>query len=844
MAMNAHAQALVGLITSANLRFVIPVYQRPYSWDEEQCEQLWDDILYVGNRPQDRHFTGSVVWVQDGTFSASGIQPMLLIDGQQRITTIMLIIAALANYSREHSDQSLRFSYAEIMQRGYLVDTFRQGEDRYKLTLTRGDRKTLESIVENLVNPDSVIDEESAKLVANYQYFSNRIALLEDPNIVWDGVQRLDVVSISLDANQDNPQLIFESMNSTGKDLSSADLIRNYVLMGLPKEEQDSLYLNHWRNIELTLGADSYEDVFDEFLRNYLTVLYAPEPLVKRDIYYIFKRHVAEHGYDKEGRIVELLREMERFANYYACIMNGKETDSDIKDRLANLRKLDVSLINPLLLSFYDDFNQGAFDHGGFLRLLSLTESYIFRRSICDVASNSLSKFLPSIIAKLNKVQDAGGNYVEAFESFLMLEAGTARRFPDNAEFFNALVTRDAYHYRRSLYLLSNLENLHHPKDPLNLDDGNFSIEHVMPQNALASSGWRDTLNGMDESTFNILVNNLGNLTLTAYNSELSDSSFASKKERYIGGYGKDYLVISDIMRKADSWDEKQIRERAKELAHDAEIRWTYLNVDNATAKGYEQKKTKSATGRSAIFKDLFDGGFITSGTLLFPKGDQYSMTASVTAGGLIRLPNGETFKSPSLAAQRVIELTNGGKSSRNGWQFWIVGSDGPVLDSIRSQYLLSKGGSVTSDVRSFRVAFWDGFYDYCSNNEAFISCFNDPGSRADNHDPWASFGMNMPDMHVSALLYSREKQYGVELWVDTLEAYKKVYPLKDEFNNLCLAEMDLAPTWDALDEPKKSRHIIVKRDASFDEEDWTVMYQWIMAWMFKMRELALAAAE
>ena len=147
--------------------------------------------------------------------------------------------------------------------------------------------------------------------------------------------------------------------------------------------------------------------------------------------------------------------------------------------------------MNPLLLSLYDDYYQGVFDRKGFLRILGLIESYVFRRSVCDVATNSLNKFLPSVIAKLNKVQDEGGDYVEAFESYLMLEAGTARRFPDNAEFFNALTTRDAYHYRRALYLLSNLENLHHPKDPLNLSGGTFTIEHVMPQNAVSAEGWR-----------------------------------------------------------------------------------------------------------------------------------------------------------------------------------------------------------------------------------------------------------------------------------------------------------------------------------------------------------------
>ncbi len=842
MAMNAHAQALVGLITSANLRFVIPVYQRPYSWDEEQCEQLWDDILYVGSRPQERHFTGSVVWVQDGTFSASGIQPMLLIDGQQRITTLTLVIAALANYARSNPEAALRFSYNEIMQRGYLVDTFRQGEDRYKLTLTRGDKNTLESIVENLVDPDFAINEESSKLIENFAFFSKRIEAMEDPNIVWDGIQRLDVVSISLDANQDNPQLIFESMNSTGKDLSSADLIRNFVLMGLPKEKQDALYLNHWRNIELTLGADSYEDTFDEFLRNYLIVLYAPEPLVKRDIYHIFKRHVYDRGYNKDDRIVELLREMERFASYYACITRGTETSPERARVLANLRRLDVTVVNPLLLSLYDDYDQGAFDDEGFLHMLSLIESYVFRRSICDVATNSLNKLLPSVIAKLNKVQDEGGNYVEALEAFLFLESGTARRFPDNAEFFNALTTRDAYHYRRSLYLLANLENMHHPKDPMNLWDGNFTIEHIMPQNALSAPGWADTVEGLEEEAFSTLLNNLGNLTLSACNSELSDGSFQDKKQRYVGGYGKDYLVLSDAVRKADTWGEAQITERAKELAHEAEKRWGYLSIDPSTARKYDQRKTKQVAGRSAIFRNIFEAGLVPPGTVLVPKSDNYPVTATVTDAGLLELPNGETFKSPSLAAIRAVSLTTGGTGARNGWGFWKAGADGPTLDKLRAQYLLSKGEKITSDVKSFRIAFWDGFYDYCGNNEAFTSCFNDPSDRADNPDSWASFGIGTPNMHIGALVSSYDGSCGVELWVDSLEAYERVLPYKTAFESRWPQEAGTQVKWDDHDEEKKSRRVVAQTTVNYDEDDWTTIYRWIVSWMLRIRELAMAA--
>ena len=612
--------------------------------------------------------------------------------------------------------------------------------------------------------------------------------------------------------------------------------------MGLPKEKQDALYLNHWRNIELTLGADSYEDTFDEFLRNYLIVLYAPEPLVKRDIYHIFKRHVYDRGYNKDDRIVELLREMERFASYYACITRGTETSPERARVLANLRRLDVTVVNPLLLSLYDDYDQGAFDDEGFLHMLSLIESYVFRRSICDVATNSLNKLLPSVIAKLNKVQDEGGNYVEALEAFLFLESGTARRFPDNAEFFNALTTRDAYHYRRSLYLLANLENMHHPKDPMTLWDGNFTIEHIMPQNALSAPGWADTVEGLEEEAFSTLLNNLGNLTLSAYNSELSDGSFQDKKQRYVGGYGKDYLVLSDAVRKADTWGEAQITERAKELAHEAEKRWGYLSIDPSTARKYDQRKTKQVAGRSAIFRNIFEAGLVPPGTVLVPKSDNYPVTATVTDAGLLELPNGETFKSPSLAAIRAVSLTTGGTGARNGWGFWKAGADGPTLDKLRAQYLLSKGEKITSDVKSFRIAFWDGFYDYCGNNEAFTSCFNDPSDRADNPDSWASFGIGTPNMHIGALVSSYDGSCGVELWVDSLEAYERVLPYKTAFESRWPQEAGTQVKWDDHDEEKKSRRVVAQTTVNYDEDDWTTIYRWIVSWMLRIRELAMAA--
>ena len=239
--MNATPQSIVSLLTTANQRMVIPVYQRAYSWDEEQCRQLWDDVVAIGRRPSGTHFTGSVVMVLGGEFSAGGVNKLLVIDGQQRITTLSLLIVAMAEYAREHPEKLTHASYDEIVDSGYLVLKYKKGEDHYRLTLSQGDETTLRSVLDHLEKPDVDIVDESHRIIDNLACFRTWLNNIEDPNVVWDGIQRLEIVAITLAQGQDNPQLIFESMNSTGKDLSTADLVRNFVLMGLPMDEQEEL---------------------------------------------------------------------------------------------------------------------------------------------------------------------------------------------------------------------------------------------------------------------------------------------------------------------------------------------------------------------------------------------------------------------------------------------------------------------------------------------------------------------------------------------------------------------------------------------------------------------------
>ncbi len=840
MAMNASAQSLIGLLTNAGIRFVIPVYQRPYSWDEEHCEQLWDDIRSVGQRLDDKHFTGSVVWVQDGVMPANGVTPLLLIDGQQRVTTVMLLLIALAEYAKNHPEKELTFGYRPLIGKGYLIDEYMEGEARYRLTLSQGDRSTFVSLLDHLVDPGVKIVEDSSRLLNNLNFFRGRLEAIEDPNVIWNGIQRLEVVSISLDAGKDNPQLIFESMNSTGKDLSSADLIRNFVLMGLPREQQDGLYRNYWRIIEEELGSDDYDEVFDEFIRNYLIVLYAPETLAKRDVYRIFKRHVFENGYDKDGRMKELLKEMAVFARYYAAITAGEEQDPELKQRFDNLARLGWSVLNPLLMSFYQDFEADSFGLEDFKSMLDTVESYIFRRAVCDAPTNSLNKFLPSIIARLNKVQENGGNYREAFESMLLLEAGTARRFPTDAEFMQALRTRDSYHFRKAFYLLSALENKFHPKGGIDFGSGSFTIEHIMPQNARAHKEWLAAMGDVGEEEFESLLHNIGNLTLTAFNAELSDSSFAEKKERCVGGFDKTVLVISGMLKNLDRWTPEEINARADWMVGNAVERWRFLSVSEDVAARYASKKESLPKGLSqTAFKFIFDSGLIKAGEKLVPVGDSHHVVATVADDGSIVLQNGESYKSPSLAAKKAVAL-EGGAGARNGWYFWKVGEKGPVLDELRRRYLEEREGGSRERTRDFRISFWGDFYDQCANRAGFVEAFCDPTTRPDNSEAWASFGIGHKGCLVSALLGLRDKYVAAQLYVWDLGFYSQLFANREAIDEK-FACLNGRVEWDDVNASKKTRTITVYRDVDFSEDDLGELYNWMIEGMFLLRGVALS---
>ena len=676
--MDANSRKILGLIAEMNVRFRVPVYQRPYSWGTEQCAQLWDDILSCGRSRDRMHFTGSIVTIQDGQLSDQGVAELLVIDGQQRITTISLLLAALVRYARNHPTERLSFSADEIMLSGYLTNGFRSGDDHYKLTLSKHDRASWQAIIDSLDNQVAWEPRDAPpRLRENLSFFERRLEALTDVDAVWRGLKRLEVVGISLTQGQDDPQVIFESMNSTGKDLSVADLVRNFVLMSYPLSEQPALFATYWQPIEGILGATGdFDESFEDFLRSYLSIVHAPRPMDKIDVYQAFKRYVQFMGFNEGDRMKNLTLRLKRFSTYYAAVVKGTSQDEDLARSLSRIRTLSVRAINPLLMSLLDAYDHHDLTRDELLELLKILESYLLRRSVADLAPSAMYPFLASLVAKVEAVRNEEGTVAPALTHMLLNEDATVRRFPTDAEFAHALASRDVCNFQHVVFLLQSLEEQLSKAMP-----NTTTVEHIMPVRALTDDGWLKVLGEHPDYTFESCVNALGNLTLTSNAFDAPEATFADKQK----SAEKDGLALSEDIVAAADWTPERIEGRTKRLVELAGKIWTRPEVDQEAGSAYRQSERAAAT-RQISFKDLFEAKLVEMDDALVSVSPLHPGRATVTSTGKIMLQNGEMFEDPTAAYGRFLETLGWEDTGQDGWMYWRRGDGGPLLDDLRSE--------------------------------------------------------------------------------------------------------------------------------------------------------------
>lgn len=558
-------------------QFAVPIYQRTYSWTEAECRQLWDDIIRTGSNENIRaHFLGSIVYVEKGLYQVTGYSPMLIIDGQQRLTTVSLIIEALARHL-ENSDEIIDGFSTKKLRNYYLLNSEETDERHYKLILSKTDKETYLTLVSQNPPPK----ESSHRIIKNFELFEKLVdKQSSDLSVLCMGLEKLAIVDISLNKEHDNPQLIFESMNSTGRELSQADLIRNFVLMDQELEQQKHLYNHYWYPMETSFGQEPYAKEFDHFMRHYLTVKNRRIPKIK-NVYEEFKDYRYKTDYD----IDYLLQDLHKFSQYYCKIALGKESNQNLADAFFDLQQLKANVTHPLLLEIYDDYENGLLNMDDFVSVVKIFESYVFRRAICDIPTISMNKTFGAFAEEIDKT-----NYLESIKAqFLLMK--TYKRFPDNQEFMEHLIKKDIYNFQRREYLFRKLEN-YGRKEAVSVNE--YTIEHIMPQNENLSLAWRKSLGENWEDVHSELLHTLGNLTLTGYNSEYSDRPFAEKRDME-GGFRHSPLLLNQELGSFEKWDKETILHRAKILSDKAIRVWHFPVLPDEILNQYRPVRTYGA---------------------------------------------------------------------------------------------------------------------------------------------------------------------------------------------------------------------------------------------------------
>ncbi|MCQ2850443.1 DUF262 and DUF1524 domain-containing protein [Helicobacter pylori] len=583
--MKADATTLLGFFEeNQNNQFVIPIYQRLYSWKKEQCEQLWDDIIKTGGNDQmNGHFIGSILYVLDGNTHSNN--PLLIIDGQQRLTTITLLLIALRNHLSEEVEILEKFSRKKI--ESYLINSNKDGDKKFRLILSESDKDTLLFLIDKNKRKPS---EPSVKIVENFELFEKWISENTDKlETIFKGLEKLMIVWIALEKGKDDPQLIFESMNSKGIELTQADLLRNYIIMETEVEKQEDFYNQYWRAMEEDFKQN--ETLFNRFVRHYLTIKTGEIPNIKR-VYEAFKDYQQKEGIEIE----DLLKDLQKYCGYFCQIAFKKEADKDLNKALSFLVDLEMDVVYPLLLELYSDYKDGVLSKQDFIPIIALTESYICRRAVCGPGSKGLNKIFPSFTKKINKDQ-----YLESIKAhFLSLEKTTGK-FPKDSEFRDSLITIDFYKLKKKDTFLKRLENFD-TKEPV--DTQKCNTEHIMPQTL--DPEWEKDLGENFKAIHEKYLHTIGNLTLTGYNSEYSNKPFKEKRDME-NGFKQSSLRLNQSLKNLEVFDEKEIEKRANDLADWALKIWTYPKLDLETLEKYKSKYDLSPYNFGPDSRELFD---------------------------------------------------------------------------------------------------------------------------------------------------------------------------------------------------------------------------------------------
>lgn len=596
--MHGEAKLLLKFLDGSDNRYIIPVYQRNYDWKPKQCEQLFNDLVQIIKKDRKSHFFGSIV---TSSANKGGKSDYLVIDGQQRITTISILFTAMVNLMKSGLVEADDKRLAEKIEKKFLVDEYQTEDRKLRLKPIKDDCVSFDKLITN--DPTEFV--ESSNITQNYYYFENRIKKNEiSIDDLYEAIFRLEIIDIFLD-KEDNPQLIFESLNSTGLDLTEGDKIRNFILMGLDAKTQENYYEQYWNKIEKCTDYN-----VSGFIRNYLTLIQKKIPNIN-NVYFTFKEYVLDKmDIENEEDCETILKEMLYYAQIYNKIISAENNPKDvISSILYRLNNIEMTVSYPFLLAMFGHELRKEITSLDVEITLKVIESYIFRRIMCpNYASNALNKVFCNLDSEVMKIKNDNQDvsYSDILIYCLQSRVGAAG-FPSDKEFTEALTNRDVYHmYKKNReYLFDRFEN-GNTIERVNviemMENGDLTIEHIMPQTL--TEEWKNELGSNYQVIYDQNIHTLKNLTLTGYNSKYSNSIFSEKKT-IEKGFKDSGLNLNKSLLEYEHWTETEMQDRLNKLLLQANILWPYPKTNFVPPKKEIESVTleddESLRGRTLI---------------------------------------------------------------------------------------------------------------------------------------------------------------------------------------------------------------------------------------------------
>jgi uncharacterized protein with ParB-like and HNH nuclease domain len=825
--MKANELQINNFLQAPNVQFVIPVYQRNYDWTITECKELLNDIISVETEDRGTHFIGSIVFVHEGTYSTSEVKELVIIDGQQRLTTINILYVALYRFAKENN----RSQDTDRLYNMFLTNQYVTNESsKLKLKQTDSNSSAFKAIMRGTEKEYTSF----SNVTENYNYFRSNINE-ENFEVILKGLNRLIFVEISLERGKDDPQRIFESLNSTGLDLSQSDLIRNFILMDLPAKDQNRIFDTIWNPIEENAkDLVKQSSLVSEYIRDYLTLRNKKIPN-KNKVYFEFKNlysNKKDEGYQQELENIKSLS-----VHYKKFVNPSTVVDTSIKRELEYINRLEINVAYPFLLQVFEDTENGLLSKDELIAILKLIQSYAWRRFIVGLPTSSLNKIFMTLYAEVDTEE-----YVDSVAKALLKKKGSAK-FPTNEDLKTALKDKDLYNTqpKNRNYLFEMLENFNN-REFVNTSNENITIEHIFPRNP--SDDWSTNLPSEEYFLFKEkYVNTIGNLTLSGNNGALSNKSFKAKKEMNIDGNEQGYqysrLWLNSYLKSIDTWDVSKYEERLN-IIYDRFLKiWEYPNVVISENDGLEEQNIFDA--ESATHKKLeyfiFENTKVEEDTIA--QMYFYVIRKLYEKNSQLLLSNQDVFKITRNPAdfRAAQEALNGYYIESN------IDSNSKISilkrlltlfemeDDLFIKYSSGTDGESEPSRFNIRKKYWQQILPLLNNTSLFSNV-------SPSKDHWLSAGAGTAGVRFNLLI---TKTYvGIELAIvtstkETNKAYfKKLFKHKDEIEQ----SFGGAIVWEELPDNKMSRIKIEEQGVNlFNESDWQRMNNFIVTNLSKFEK-------